>query len=583
MKQWRILTYLLLLVLLSCQTTKHIESNGHVRKQVLTEEEQRAFDYHFYEGIRLKEEGKYKDAYESFLSCKSIDSLDTGLIAEIAIMKLALGNLDEAIIGMQQAVKQEPNNWWYNTNLLNMYVQSEKYDEAIAIGESLLKKYPEKEYAYNVLILLYKETDQLSKAIVLYDKLEQIIGISERTVFEKIGIYLSDQNFKKAQVEIDKIIQKFPLENKYKILKADLLMQQGSLLDAYELYQQILKDEPRNPYVYVSLSEYYKAINNPDESLKYIVMALKSGQLDMNSKLDILSQHIEHILRAEGEIEETENLFKLLVEYYPLEEAVHGYYAAFLQHMKRDEEAVMVYESMLNINPSNKQTWLNIIQIYFFEQNYPALLHTANRALEVTGDELLFHLYKGLTLELMEEYEQALETYLVATSLFKSTDKAALKSDIFTHLGDVCMKLSKTEEAFKAYEEAIQMNAGNLIALNNYAYSLSTEKGDLQKAERMSAKTVEREPRNSTYLDTYAWIFYQQGNYSLAKFYIERAIDNLKDTQDQGIILDHYGDILWMSKENDEKALEVWKKAFDSGYQTDALKAKIENKGWERE
>ena len=137
MKQWRILTYLLLLVLLSCQTTKHIESNGHVRKQVLTEEEQRVFDYHFYEGIRLKEEGKYKDAYESFLSCKSIDSLDTGLIAEIAIMKLALGNLDEAIIGMQQAVKQEPNNWWYNTNLLNMYVQSEKYDEAIAIGESL--------------------------------------------------------------------------------------------------------------------------------------------------------------------------------------------------------------------------------------------------------------------------------------------------------------------------------------------------------------------------------------------------------------------------------------------------------------
>lgn len=94
-------------------------------------------------------------------------------------------------------------------------------------------------------------------------------------------------------------------------------------------------------------------------------MALKSGQLDMNSKLDILSQHIEHILRAEGEIEETENLFKLLVEYYPLEEAVHGYYAAFLQHMKRDEEAVVVYESMLNINPSNKQTWLNIIQIYF--------------------------------------------------------------------------------------------------------------------------------------------------------------------------------------------------------------------------
>ena len=197
-----------------------------------------------------------------------------------------------------------------------------------------------------------------------------------------------------------------------------------------------------------------------------------------------------------------ESLFGL-IEYYPLEEAVHGYYAAFLQHMKRDEEAVMVYESMLNINPDNKQTWLNIIQIYFTEQNYPAVLHTADRALEATGNELLFYLYKGLTLELMEEYEQALETYLVASSLFKSTDKADLKSNILTHLGDVCMKLNKTEEAFQAYEDAISINAGNLVALNNYAYSLSTEKGDLQKAERMSAKTVEKDPRNSTYLDTY--------------------------------------------------------------------------------
>ena len=582
MKQWRIWTYVFFLMLLSCQTTKQIGSQKQVRQQVLTEDEQRVFDYHFYEGIRLKEEGKYEHAYDSFLACKSIDSLDTGLIAEIAIMQLALGNAEEAIAGMQQAVKQEPNNWWYNTNLLNMYLQGKKYNEAIVIGESLLKKYPEKEYAYNVLIHLYKETNQLSKAIVLYDKLERIAGISERTVFEKIGIYLSNQNFKKAQAEIDKIIQKFPSENKYKILKADLMMQQGKLLDAYELYQQILKADPQNPYVYVSLSEYYKAVDNPDESLKYTVMALKSGQLDMNSKLDILSQHIEHILRDEGKIEETESLFKLLIEYYPLEEAVHGYYAAFLQHMKRDEEAVMVYESMLNINPDNKQTWLNIIQIYFTEQNYPAVLHTADRALEATGNELLFYLYKGLTSELMEEYEQALETYLVASSLFKSTDKADLKSNILTHLGDVCMKLNKTEEAFKAYEEAISTNAGNLVALNNYAYSLSTEKGDLQKAERMSAKTVEKDPRNSTYLDTYAWIFYQQGNYSLAKFYIERAIDNLKDTQGQGVILDHYGDILWMSKDNDEKALEIWEKAFESGYQTDELKAKIDNKGWER-
>ena len=119
--------------------------------------------------------------------------------------------------------------------------------------------------------------------------------------------------------------------------------------------------------------------------------------------------------------------------------------------------------------------------------------------------------------------------------------------------------------------------------MNNYAYNLSLDKSDLAKAERLSAKTIEKEPRNSTYLDTYAWIFYQQGNYSLAKFYMERAISYLTAEQNAGVYYDHYGDILWMTRTNDEKALENWKKAWNAGVQTDELKQKIENKGWKRD
>jgi Tfp pilus assembly protein PilF len=112
------------------------------------------------------------------------------------------------------------------------------------------------------------------------------------------------------------------------------------------------------------------------------------------------------------------------------------------------------------------------------------------------------------------------------------------------------------------------------------------DKKDLKKAERMSSKTVELEPKNSTYLDTYAWILYQQGNYSLAKFYIERAIDNLTKEEDPGVVLEHYGDILWMNskdtKKDDGKALEIWQKSYDAGNKTDELKQKITNKGWKR-
>lgn len=573
--------YFLLFTLFSCNSTKHVILQGK-ESHVLSADEQREFYLHFYEGLRLKEEGLFAEAYESFQKSSKIDSTDTGLIVEMAFMQLVSGKKEEALKGLQEAVRSEPDNWWYNTNLISLYIQDKKYEEAIAIGESLLKKYPEKEYAYNILIQLYKETKRISKAISLYEKLERITGVNERIIFDKIRLYLADNNIKKAHAEIDKLIQKFPKDNRYYVLKGDMLMQQGKSQEAYALYQSILKNDPQNPLAFVSLSEYYKVVNNHEKSMEYIMLALQNGQLDMTSKLEILGQHIEHIIKADGKIEETENLFKLLIDYYPLEEEVHGYYAAFLQYMKRTEEATLAYESMLNINPNNQQTWLSLIQIYFDKKAYEKVIEITNRAIESTNEKLIFYFYKGITLEITEQYEEALNTHTTALSYYKPGEKPELKSDVYAHLGDIYMKLEKTEEAFQAYEESVTINPNNLVALNNFAYYLSIEKRELQKAERMSAKTVEKEPRNSTYLDTYAWIFYQQGNYSLAKFYIERAIDNMKNDQSPGVILEHYGDILWMLGGHDTKAVETWQKAYDSGHQTDELKNKIENKGWSR-
>jgi tetratricopeptide (TPR) repeat protein len=91
----------------------------------------------------------------------------------------------------------------------------------------------------------------------------------------------------------------------------------------------------------------------------------------------------------------------------------------------------------------------------------------------------------------------------------------------------------------------------------------------------MSAKTVNAEPNNSTYLDTYAWIFYKQGNYNLAKIYITKAVDNVKETEGSEVILEHAGDIYAAVNEND-KALEMWTKALNINDKNDALKAKIE-------
>jgi Tfp pilus assembly protein PilF len=75
--------------------------------------------------------------------------------------------------------------------------------------------------------------------------------------------------------------------------------------------------------------------------------------------------------------------------------------------------------------------------------------------------------------------------------------------------------------------------------LNNYAYFLSESGEQLAKAEQMSFKTVKAEPKNATYLDTYAWILYMLGRYSEAKIYIDQALQNLDESIDNSVIQEH--------------------------------------------
>ena len=91
----------------------------------------------------------------------------------------------------------------------------------------------------------------------------------------------------------------------------------------------------------------------------------------------------------------------------------------------------------------------------------------------------------------------------------------------------------------------------------------------------MSGKTVELEPNNSTFLDTYAWILYQQGNYTLAKLYIDKAVSNMKEDEESDVIYDHAGDI-YSALNDQKKALEMWQKALSINSENADVKLKIE-------
>lgn len=136
----------------------------------------------------------------------------------------------------------------------------------------------------------------------------------------------------------------------------------------------------------------------------------------------------------------------------------------------------------------------------------------------------------------MGDYDESIEYGKKILSL--SSDDLDMVINALNLIGDSHFCLENYNESFKAYEKILKLRPGYVPALNNYAYYLSVIGQSLPKAARMSRKTIDAEPENATYLDTYAWILYQQKKYKAAQSVFKKAM--VYGGKDSPEILRHY-------------------------------------------
>jgi tetratricopeptide (TPR) repeat protein len=170
--------------------------------------------------------------------------------------------------------------------------------------------------------------------------------------------------------------------------------------------------------------------------------------------------------------------------------------------------------------------------------------------------------------ELAEPYKQKSIAYFwmgqnddalnILSKGLENVKSPADKASLYNLRGDFHHTLGQTQLMYADYDSTLIYDPDNINVLNNYAYYLSVEGRNLERALSMSAKTLEAEPLNATYLDTYAWILFKMKRYKEALQYMEKALRYLN--ADNPEIYEHYGDVLYICGEK-EKAVENWHKA----------------------
>ena len=202
-----------------------------------------------------------------------------------------------------------------------------------------------------------------------------------------------------------------------------------------------------------------------------------------------------------------------------------------------------------------------------------AIFNTCQDAIDHEVHEPVFYYYKGLVLYQRHSYSDALAAFQGLLAHQKRDTRMDMIVDSYSIIGDIYHQLGDDRNAFLAYDTCLLYRPEEPSVLNNYAYYLSLRRQNLDRAAEMSLLSMKNDSLNATYIDTYAWILFQQNRYTDAKTTIDKAIAILMQdslTAHDANVIEHAGDI-YSKCQLTAEALAYWQQALNLDSENQAI------------
>lgn len=509
----------------------------------------------FSKGLECKYKEDVSGAIKNFEEALRFKPNDAASMFELSEQYVKAGKMEEGFEMIKQAAQLDPENKWYQMRLAMFYRTLEQFDDYIKVLEGLTAKYPGDVDMLSNLIEAYLITEKYDKAIEKLDILEQQAGVSALVSEQKVEIYQRQGNTKKVISELEKLIAENPENTRYYSMLAKVYMENKKEKEAVKLYNIIKEIDPSDPYINISLLEYYENKKDYDKAFDELIEAINNKNLDFNTKANIYEYWFNKHQDAKDIDQQALRAGNAFLVNYP--DNKMGYLVMASYHINKQEyqPCRVMAQKALEYDHTNYAAWQYLVICDGALRANDSLKKHSVEALQFYPTQPIFYWYAGVSHALDKQDAEAISYFEKGRKFV--TDKNALM-DFDSYLGDLYHSVGETEKAFQAYDRVLNQDPDNVLVLNNYAYYLSLRKEDLDKAKAMALHAVELEPNNAIYLDTYAWVLYQKGEYKAAEAQMEKAVKLLKSPDKT--YYQHYADIL--DKVNKpEKAAEYRNKA----------------------
>lgn len=266
----------------------------------------------------------------------------------------------------------------------------------------------------------------------------------DATEFENIiDHYIESGKHSLAKKALGLGLEQHPQSTPLLILKAELLIYEGDLLQAYKLLRHLKAIEPNNAEVYIQLADIYSKKHDHLKAVEY----LEEAMIHTDNGPDVwLLLGMEFIYL---------NDFTRAREYFEfcLQETPDDFAALFnvvycFDMEQEPQKAIVFLEQFIDNHPYSEIAWHQLGRQYIQIEDYKQALRAFDFACLIDEDFVGAFTEKAKTLEKLQRFEEAIENYLIALELDDPT------AYVYYRLAKCYEKIGSQDIAINYYAKA---------------------------------------------------------------------------------------------------------------------------------
>ncbi len=416
----------------------------------------------------------------------------------------------------RKAAELDPSELSHQRGLGQTLLAEEKYPEALAVYQKISDVMPDDSDVYLQIAKIYRELHQLDKAEENLVKARQYAPGSPEVMYNEAMVYQAQGRYEDAIRVLSDAVTGIKGQSPTPPSR------RRSLAILYQQLGQLYRDTQNYPAAIYTFEELGHLGEEEDRRARIIIMDTYRAAKNLPKALETGKEALAK---------------------YPADPAIRTSHALLLGEDGQTDAAAKILKAQLHGDTGDRDTYLNIAQVYERGRRYKEAEEAAHAAEVLPGqpreNEMVWFLLGAI-------YERQ-----------KFFDKA--------------------EEQFK---KVLSVNPKNAQALNYYGYMLGDLGIRLDEAEALVQRALKEDPFNGAYLDSLGWIYFKENKYGASESTLRKAVERERH---DATIHSHLGDLYAKTGRTDlagaewEKSLAEWRRSLPADLESDKV-AELEKK-----